>query len=363
MLSETCQEFHIQALDGRRWMNGLAALGSGASLTSGLFKARGLDRWIDKVCRETEFDAVLVYCSSMASYARRPGLANVPRIVDLVDVDSEKWRQYAAASGPFLRRLYDREFRLLRREEITLGRESEAILLTTLAEASLYRSFAPSVDPTVMGNGVDHAYFAEPVTGPVQSSDLVFVGALDYRPNIDGVLWFHREVWPALRAKHPELTWNIVGRRPGAEIQRLHGLAGINVFANVPDVRPYLQQSKIAVVPLQVARGVQNKVLEAMAAGVAVTISPDVAKGIPVRHRFDAAIAENPSAWIEELERLLNDSDVRSRLAKSGQQFVRTSYSWDEQLRVLDQLLDTLSGDKRPVISPNFTAPEPLVLK
>lgn len=363
MLSETCREFHIQTLDGRRWMNGLTALGSGASLTSGLFKARGLDRWIDKVSRETEFDAVLVYCSSMAGYARRPSLADVPRIVDLVDVDSEKWRQYASASGPVLRRLYERESRLLRQEEIALGRESEAILLTTEAEADLYRSFAPSIEPLVMGNGVDLEYFAESVSGTEQPCDLVFVGALDYRPNVDGVMWFYREVWPTLRARHPSLTWNIVGRRPSADIQRMHGHAGIKVCANVPDVRPYLRGAKISVVPLQVARGVQNKVLEAMAAGVAVAISPDVAKGIPVNHRVEAAIAESPNDWAEELERLQHDSDIRASLGNAGQEYVRASYSWNEQLRVLDQLLDTLPSDKRLVNGPNFTAPEPLVLK
>jgi len=214
-----------------------------------------------------------------------------------------------------------------------------------------------------MGNGVDLEYFAESTSEAEQDCDLVFVGALDYRPNVDGVMWFHREVWPTLRARHPDLTWNIVGRRPSAEIQRLHGQAGIKVYANVPDVRPYLSGSKIAIVPLQVARGVQNKVLEAMATGVAVAISPDVANGIPVRHGIDAVIAESPNDWIEELERLLNNSGVRASLGKTGLQYVRTSYSWNEQLRVLDQLLDSLPGDKRLVNGPNFTAPEPLVLK
>ncbi len=233
------------------------------------------------------------------------GLAGVPALVDLVDVDSEKWFQYAAESRGVQRWLYRIEGRRLRRLEQSLPPRAKAITLVSDCEAELYRSFCPADSVHAIPNGVDLDYFRPGRDSDVASSqDCVFVGALDYWANIDGVHWFCDEVWPEVRRRRPEATFTLVGSRPSSPVRRLAQRPGIRLAGDVPDVRPYLAEAALVVVPLRIARGIQNKVLEALAMAKAVIATPEALEGIAVEPEVHVCQAGTPAQWIETITAL-----------------------------------------------------------
>ena len=165
-------------------------------------------------------------------------------------------------------------------------------------------------------NGVDLDYY-RPTPGNLESG-CVFVGALDYFPNVDGIAWFARTVWPNVRARHPEARLTIVGRKPVAAVRELAAIPGIDVVGQVPDVRPYLAAAAVVVAPLRIARGLQNKVLEAMSFGKPVVASPSALAGFGVRPDLPAHMANEPVEWVEALTQLLGDEPLRQNLGAAG---------------------------------------------
>jgi len=235
--------------------------------------------WVQRVVRERRIDCIFAFSSQVAPYAL-PYVAERRSVMDFVDVDSEKWRQYATEARPGPRKLiYRREARLLLALEKQAARQFDASLFVSEAEWALFRRLAGSYAHTVVAvnNGVDFDYFdpeaeCEPraaVGGPA----VVFSGAMDYRPNIDAALWFADQVWPRVRAARPSSVFQIVGSKPAPEVQQLAGREGIVVTGRVEDMRPYLAGAAVVVAPLRIARGVQNKVLEAMAMARPVVFS------------------------------------------------------------------------------------------
>ena len=338
-LDQLCER-HVRAPIHRyrKWVNGAASLAKGRTATEGLFHCKALHQTVSRWARETRFDAAIAFCSSMAQYLP-PELAGAPTIVDLVDVDSEKWRQYANKSRGPKRWLYGWEARRVRRLECRLAEQVTAMTVVSEAEAELFRSFCPSDRIQAVGNGVDTDYFRPPAErADGESLNCVFIGVLDYYPNEEGICWFCEQVWPQVRQKLPAATLSIVGRHATARVKELSSVAGVEVIGEVPDVRPHLAKAAVSIAPLQIARGVQNKVLEAMSAGTPVLATQEALTGLQAVAGEDAVVAAGAPQWQEELVRLLSDRDLQKKLAINGRNYVERHHSWRRCLAPLAQL-------------------------
>jgi polysaccharide biosynthesis protein PslH len=351
-LHRFCTKIIAIELGSLRWVHALWALATGRTVTEGAFASSSLRGIIRQWTGKVPFHGCLASASSMAPYLRLPELRNVPAVVDLVDVDSQKWFDYAeAGKGPkaWLHRL---EGRRLRKLEVDLPSWAKAVTLVSEAEADLYRSFCAPGQVQAVGNGVDLDYFKPRTCTDEQGC--VFLGALDYRPNVDGVTWFCHNVWPKVRLSLPDAKVYLVGRRPALAVRRLAELAGVVVVGQVPDVRPYLANAAVAVVPLQIARGVQNKVLESMAMGKATVISPCCLKGIRAQAGNQLMLASSADEWQQTLLHLLANPTLRHKLGTAAREYVVQHHRWDTSLAPLDSLFDL------PVSSAPFSEPEPI---
>ena len=168
--------------------------------------------------------------------------------------------------------------------------------------------------------------------------NIVFLGRMDYFPNIDGVLWFVRDVYPAIRHAMPSAELQIVGADPSAEILRLRGIDGVTVTGFVKDVRPYLTEAAVAIAPLRIARGTQNKILECMAAGIPVVSTPQAAKGIQAVPNEHIIVADGPDATSRSVLDLLNDPARRMKIATAARAQVERAHSWPESMKILDSV-------------------------
>jgi len=332
-----CERIAVIPLGPLRWVRACGSLARGRTATQGAFSSPKLRAVLRHWARLTKFDACVASASSMVPYLRLAELQGVPAVVDLVDVDSQKWLDYAAASRGWRKWLYRLEAGRLRRLESKLPSWTRAATVVSDAEAEIYRQFAGHGRIEVVTNGVDLDYF-HPLPEPNQAG-CVFLGALDYRPNVDGVTWFCNEVWPLVLRSRPDATIHLVGRRPVPAVQRLAELPGVELVGQVPDVRPHLAKAAVAVVPLRIARGIQNKILEAMAMGKATVISPACLKGLSANPGQDLLVAATPQEWAESLVLLLNDAPLRSRLGAAARGYVTENHRWDRCLAPLDSLL------------------------
>jgi sugar transferase (PEP-CTERM/EpsH1 system associated) len=320
-----------------RWARAVGSLARGRTATQGAFDAPALRATLRLWAAEVPFQAALASASSMVPYLRQPELRDVPAVVDLVDVDSQKWFDYAeAGSGPksWLDRL---EGRRLRRLEQALPGWARVVTLVSAPEAAIYRGFCPEGPVHVIGNGVDLEVFRPGPRG--EERGCVFVGALDYRPNVAGAGWFCRTAWPEIRRARTDATLALVGRRPVPAVRRLAGRPGVELVGQVTDVRPHLAGAAVVVVPLQIARGVQNKVLEALALGKAVVASPQSLEGLGAEPGVHLLAASSPAQWVEAVTRLLDDEPLRRRLGAAGRHYVEEHHHWDRCLEPFAALL------------------------
>jgi sugar transferase (PEP-CTERM/EpsH1 system associated) len=338
-LEAWCERVAVIPMNRWRWGRALGSLLAGHSISEGAFHSPALRRVLRDWTRDTTYDACLVSASSLVSYLRLPELRHVPGVVDLVDVDSQKWLDYAAASRGPKAWLYALEGRRLRKLEQSLPAWTHGVALTTPVEAAIFEHFAGPGTAQVVSNGVDLAYFAP--TPCVEEPACVFVGALDYRPNVEGVLWLCREVWPVVKRERPDAKLFLVGRQPTPAVQQLARLTGVEVSGTVPDVRPWVRRSAVAVAPLHIARGVQNKVLEALAMGKAVVASPLCLAGLPTTPGVHLLAATTPVEWAATLLRLLADPAERELLGRAGRAFVETHHRWETCLEPLGALLES----------------------
>ena len=316
------------------------------ALTLRYYQQASMRRWVQDVVARQAVDCTLVFSSSMAQYAL-PGSG--PLLLDLVDVDSAKWTAYAPEHRWPMSWLYRREGRTLLACERAAAGRADHTFLATESEAALFRGLAPESADRVseLSNGVDANYFQPQAdrASPFAPGEIpiVFTGAMDYWPNIDAVCWFAAEMLPRLRARHPALRFHIVGRSPAPAVRALAGEA-VHVSGTVPDVRPYLQHAAVVVAPLRLARGIQNKVLEAMAMARPVVAAAPCVEAItasPGRHLLSAADAP---AFVNAIEGLLADPVQAVSIGRAGREQVLAAYGWDARLRVLDQHLEAATG-------------------
>jgi len=282
-------------------------------------------------------DVVLAFCTGIAHVVMRPPLSTLPLVLDMVDVDSAKWAALARTSAWPRSWIYEREARLLARFETEIAGRAFATLLTTKRERDTLRAMAPGARIDVVQNGVD-AEALRPRGAPSASQSVAFCGVMNYPPNEQGAVWLAREVWPRVRQTWPAATLELVGSSPTPSVKALASPeGGVVVTGHIDDVRPYLWGAAVAAAPLLTARGIQNKVLEAVAAGLPVVVTPVVSEGVPPEVRPACVVADGPEAFAEALVRLLGRApEERRRLASRADVI---SISWDRRLAGLQETL------------------------
>ncbi len=316
-----------------RWAAAAWGLATGGSLSEGLFASKALTRLLRQWTAEVRFDAVVASSSALVPYLQDAALRQVPKVVDLIDVDSQKWLDFAAACRPPKKWLYRLEAARVRKLERGLAGSARAVAVVSRAEADVYDSFTRVGAATVATNGVDLDFFA-PVACEQQPA-LAFVGALDYRPNEDAAVWFTREMWPAIRARVPNAEFRIIGRNPSPAVRALRSVPGVNLAGQVPDVRPFVASASVAVVPLRLARGVQNKVLEAMAMAKAVVAAPPALAALGTEVGTHLLSASAPQEWVDSVCGLLADPVRRQQLGVAARQYVERHHHWERCLHPL----------------------------
>jgi sugar transferase (PEP-CTERM/EpsH1 system associated) len=278
----------------------------------------------------------------MAQYVEE--FDQVPRIMQFADLDSVKWQLYASHCLPPRAWVYALEAQRLRRYERTIGTTFSRSLLCTPREVDDFRRLIAAGRVSLVGNGVDLEYFKPSRQSGKDLSSLVFVGTLDYLPNVDGVVWFCREVWPLIRERAREATFTICGARPRRAVKDLGRLPGVFVTGAVPDVRPYLQRAAVCVVPLRIARGIQNKLLEAMAMGLAVVTTSAAFEGVEAVRDRDLFVADEPRSFASHVVRLLEDERLRNEMGESARDAVERNYSWERAYSQLDAAIALATG-------------------
>ncbi|MFP4647897.1 MAG: TIGR03087 family PEP-CTERM/XrtA system glycosyltransferase [Halorhodospira sp.] len=328
-----------------RWRAQLRALSgflSGEPLTLPWYRDRCLALWARAICETRPLHAAIGFSSSMGQYL--PDTTSAPlRVVDFVDIDSEKWRQYAQHRRGPMRAIFTREARRLLAYERRLAASSDVSLFVSAEEVAAFRRLAPESAGNVltMSNGVDTDYFDPAAVGasPYAASErpVVLTGAMDYWPNVDAACWFAEEVLPQLRGMEPAVHFYVVGSRPAPAVAALASRPGVTVTGFVADIRPWIRHAAVAVAPLRVARGIQNKVLEAMALGRPVVASPEALEGLQVALGAEVESAEaQPGPMVEAVCRCLARSEGMGAAARRR---VVQDYSWTRHLGQLDRLL------------------------
>lgn len=332
-IAKLCRDIHVARIDRRigriACLRGLL-IGEGLSVT--YFHDRGLAAWVKRVAEQVQPEVAFVFSSNMAPY-----VLDLPnhwrRAVDLVDVDSEKWRALAeTASGP-MRFVYRREWRKIAALEARIGHECDLAAFASEPEADLFRRLYPECSQRVLGvsNGVDYRYFDPaadcPAVYDLSKPNFVFTGTMDYPPNEDAVVWFANDILPLIRRRLPEAQFHIVGTSPSLAVCKLSRLDGVSVTGRVPDVRPYIAHATASVAPIRVARGIQNKVLEAMAMARPVVATRIALEGIEAAPGTEAVVANDAEGFAAACCRFAASDDGES-LGRAARARIVQDYDW-----------------------------------
>jgi sugar transferase (PEP-CTERM/EpsH1 system associated) len=315
-----------------------------------------LHRWVKDIVRQERIERAFVYSSPMAQYVL--DLPGVRTVVDFVDMDSAKWDDFARRRPWPLSALYRREARRLLAFEKLVAERVEASLFVTREEARLLSQAAPACAHRIVAieNGVDSEYFspAHVFKSPFAAGEhpIVFTGAMDYWPNVDAVTWFAREVLPQIRRHDAHARFHIVGMNPGGQVRSLQGDA-VSVAGRVNDVRPYLGHARAVVAPLRIARGIQNKVLEAMAMGRPVVVTSACAAVLTAREGVELEAADDASDFASKVLAAM-DPERAKDIGQRARARVLADYAWSSRLAQLDDLI------ARADLHPPTPTPAPL---
>jgi len=320
-------------------LRALKALFRGSPLSVAALNEKKLHHAIQREFAERRPDLVIVYSCNMAQFAKH--FPDVPRIVHFGDLDSLKWQLYAERSRVPLQWIYAAEAHRLLNYERRIARVFSHALVHTDAEKSDFERLIPGIPVTVVGNGVDLDYFRS-AGGVKETASMVFTGVMDYRPNVDAVLWFCDEILPLIQTEIPEANFTICGSRPVPAVRRLAKRRGVTVTGWVPDARPYLDQAEVFVAPLRMARGVQNKLLEALAMGLPCVASTAAWTGTVVPAAEGIPATDEPVEFARHVVDLLQDSKRRAEMSLRARASAGANYRWDVQLARLDQVIATV---------------------
>ena len=303
----------------------------------GFFWSPELKQKIDALLAREKFDLIFVHCSSVAQYVE--DVQGIPKILDFGDMDSQKWLEYVHYKPFPLSLGYALEGRKMERAEKRLARKFDLCTATTRAEWQTLEDFQTGAATDWFPNGVDADFFKPDGEG-YDADTISFIGRMDYYPNQEAMFRFCAEVWPRLREQRPQMKLLIVGADPIPAVQKLGELPGITVTGSVPDVRPYVLRSAAMVAPLKIARGTQNKILEAMAMGVPVISSRTAAGGVDAVAGEHLLVADTADEYVAAILRICDDAGERARLAEQGRARMLSHHAWPESMRRLDAIIE-----------------------
>jgi polysaccharide biosynthesis protein PslH len=332
-LQSVCAEVKAISINSKlAKLKSTANLLTGEPLTTAFYKSAEMSAWVGQTVANNHITQGLGFSSGVAPFLMAAPLAH--RVMALVDLDSHKWFLYAKESPAPLSWLYQREGKRLFAYEQQLARDCQAVTLCTSEEAKpLQAALSDKTKIHIVNNGVDHHFFDPAQAGespyPADTPIIAFTGAMDYFPNIDAVLWFAEQVWPQIRAVVPKAQFYIVGSKPAASLQALHGINAITVTGFVDDVRGYIAHAHVIAATLRIARGVQNKVLEAMAMARWVVVSPDAARGVPGVDGVEYRVATGAAHTAQQCIQLLTHAKAANPAAR---QRILSDYNWDTNL-------------------------------
>ena len=323
----------------------LWALLSGRSLSVAAYESAAFRTAVKARCLESRPDVVLVYTAVMAPHAES---IEAPRLLDFVDVDSEKWRLYGTWMRPPMSVVYAIEGKRLAAFEERVAATFEGSVLISDTEARLLEARVPGLRVSVISNGVDLDYY-RPMDrldghGSSPTPRAVFVGMMDYFPNCDAAAYFAREILPRVRAEQSDFEFHVVGRKPTAAVRALGRLPGVTVTGAVPDVRPYLAQAMIAVAPFRIARGIQNKILEAMASGLPVVGTRLAFQGIHAGEHDGVRAGDDPESFARFVLDLIRDPSLRATCGTAARAYVERHHRWESVGETLEAALMSVAG-------------------
>lgn len=347
-LRALCRDVHAPRITrGQRIFALLGGMRPGLPLMPAYYHLPALQNWVRTTLAAGDFAVIFIYTAAMAPYVLGAGMAAARGracvLLDAVDINSEKWAEYASTS-PFPKNLFwAREARTLLAYERHVAARADATFFVTAAETARFTSLAPECAGRVhsIENGVDTAYFDPAIIHPNPyapgSRNLIFSGTMNYWPNQDAAVFFARQIMPGLRARHPDLCLTIAGADPSEAVRALASLPGVQVTGRVADMRPYLAHADAAVCPLRIARGIQNKVLEAMAMARPVVASPQAFEGVDARPGRDLLLAADDAAFATHVGDIL--AGAHAQMGAQAREAVLTRYAWDATLSPLDGFL------------------------
>lgn len=351
-LETYCRTIRVFLLNKKTALiNGGLSLVSGKSITQGYFYKKIFQKAVDTLTTKTRYDMLICFSSPMARYvfqaAKNP--LNLARtlLMDFCDLDSDKWLQYAKKKPFPVNLLYRLEAARLLAFEKKINRSFHKSVFVSQKEADLFvKVFSEAANITVIPNGVDHWYFtSDPKPGcqyDIPDSNngdrpvIAFFGAMDYYANVDGACWFARQILPAIRQKIPDVLFYIVGSSPAPELTGLAAAhASIRVTGFVEDIRPWYSRARVCVIPLRIARGVQNKVLEAMSMEKAIVTTPAAVQGIVLPQDPPLAITNDPDRFASHVITLLQNTLRRRTMGRAARQHIIEHFNWDRNMKQL----------------------------
>lgn len=327
-----------------RWKQAVASLPTSTPSSVAYFWSAKLSQRIQEKVATTQFDVVFVHCAFVAQYAL--DLPARVRILDFGDLDSAKWLAYSCHQRFPLSHGYKFEAQKLRRYEKKIAGAFHSCTVTAQGEWDEFQTLGVEIPCTTIPNGVDTHYFAMRPKVPQRSFSIVFLGRMNYFPNVDGISHFTKAIFPLIRQQMPQTSLRIIGSKPTRKILSLANLSGVTVTGSVPDVRPYLNDAVVAVAPLRIARGTQNKVLECMAMGVPVVVTPEVAKGVQAIPGQHLLVAPDSLSFAGRVVEVIKNAKLRRDLSLAGRLQVETAHSWTRSMEVLDSVLERTQMEK-----------------
>jgi sugar transferase (PEP-CTERM/EpsH1 system associated) len=350
---EFCKDSYFSSLNPKQArLRSLSGFFTNKALTLPYYFDSRMQRWVNEKLGMSSLQHAVVFSSAMAQYLAGAKI-EMTRVADLVDVDSDKWAQYAGSKSWPLSWVYRREAKRLLAFEREIARDFDATVLVNEREAGLLQSLAPKFADRISyaNNGVDTDYFspAYKFDNPYAKEDRViaFTGAMDYWPNVDAVEWFTQSVMPQIREKFSSAKFFIVGSRPDERVRKLAEIPGVVVTGSVPDIRPYLAHAIMSVAPLRIARGTQNKVLEAMAMAKTVIASPEAAQGVSAVEGRELIVAKTAAEFIEQISLRLGKNEIDT-IGECARARVVQQYSWEANLSRIGDMLEPSRGSAEP---------------
>lgn len=340
---EYCKEaFFVELNPLKAKFKGLSAFITGKPITLPYFHSKKMQEWVDNVVQDNSIDKAFIYSGCMAQYVLNPSMTNMHKVMHFCDVDSDKWNQYADKKQGVMRWVFKREHKTLEAYEKFVASKFAISCFISDKEKAMFCALAPEVPNDkvhTLSNGIDTDFFSPQAQQdykenyPLKSENyIVFTGVMDYWANVDAVTWFAQSVWPNVRKQLPDSQFYIVGSSPSKQVSNLGDIPGIVVTGRVEDVRPYLSNAKACVAPLQIARGIQNKVLEAMAMELPVSTTSLGIEGIEDYPEDDVFVSDSASdteKWV--INKLTSDATAASK----SRNWLIQHYGWEAKLSPL----------------------------